>query len=33
MVGVKHDGFGDEHNEVTFDYVISPIRGGDLLAI
>jgi hypothetical protein len=33
IVDVKHDGMGSDYNEVTFDYVISPARGGDSVAI
>jgi hypothetical protein len=33
IVDIKYDGRGAEHHEVTFDYVIGPIRGGDFTAI
>lgn len=32
IVDVKHENAGADHNEVTFDYVIAPARGGDFIA-
>lgn len=33
IIDVKYDGRGADHHEVTFDYVIAPIRGGDFVAL
>jgi hypothetical protein len=33
IIEVKNDRFGADHNEVTFEYVVAPARGGDFIAL